>query len=729
MAATSDDEKLTVEGIPDEKVQAMRALFAPFDSDDEVTVEQLEAIFKAIGKEVPRPALEAMRAVVEAEKNLSAAERRFAKDHVQSEPAAVRVEGKSIRRALGYADAPLLDKPETVGGRKLSTLHEVFEYGAAQFGNVDGMGVRQVTEDGTLAGEYSYETWAEIHVQVNEFRAGLVALAGVGQGGRVGLAMRTRGEWWKAYMALCSMSATGVTLYDTFGAESLQYIANLTELSVIVAGAPQLPTLAAILADVPSVRHIVAVVDANERAAAAEHIAAIEALRQGDDAIRVHLFEAVLEAGRAAPIDATPPSADDLALICFTSGTTSWPKGVTHTHSAMVATLAANVLPDLVSGVDKTLALLPLAHIMEIFAHSFVILKGCTIAYYSGDPRKLSEDASFANPTVFIGVPRLLNRIYSSVMASIRSKVGMPRLIVELALRSKRAQLRRTGRLRSYWDWIAFEQVRAVLGGRIRFLATGSAPIDAEVLDFYRVCFGTAIVEGYGASEVWIASTTSSKDLDTPGTVGPPMPFVEMALRDVPAMDYLTTDQPSPRGEIIIRGPTVMRGYYKQDELTAEAIDADGWYGTGDVGSWQPNGTMKIIDRVKELFKLAQGEYVSPNKIENILVLAKLAAQVYVHGESLRSSLVAIVVPDPETLPSFDKPDDPQAIAAALLKEFGELATQYKLPGYERIRAVHVHFEPFSVDNGLMTPTFKLKRYNARKHFADVIEKLYVGLD
>ena len=184
----------------------------------------------------------------------------------------------------------------------------------------------------------------------------------------------------------------------------------------------------------------------------------------------------------------------------------------------------------------------------------------------------------------------------------------------------------------------------------MRLLTSGASPVSADVLLFLRICFGCCVLEGYGMTETsCLISITPLGDAQL-GHVGAPTPACEVKLADLPEMGYTNADSPSPRGEICVRGPILFRGYYKDEAATRETIDAEGWLHTGDVGAWLPGGRLKIIDRKKNIFKLAQGEYVAPEKIENVYARSPLVMQSFVYGDSLRAQLVAVVVPDPEAM-------------------------------------------------------------------------------
>jgi len=224
---------------------------------------------------------------------------------------------------------------------------------------------------------------------------------------------------------------------------------------------------------------------------------------------------------------------------------------------------------------------------------------------------------------------------------------GCKKWLLTKGLNSKTAALERNGTVTSgCYDKIIFSKVAKLLGGKVRLMSTGSAPIDKNVLDFLKICFSTPIIEGYGLTETATGGATTNMKDPVTGHVGGPSEAIKIRLKDLPDMEYLSTDKPYPRGEIVVTGPCVFKGYYKRPDKTAEAFDEEGWFRTGDVGMIYPNGSIKIIDRSKNIFKLSQGEYIAPEKLENIFVLSPYIAQSMVYGDSLKSCTVAIVVPE-----------------------------------------------------------------------------------
>jgi long-chain acyl-CoA synthetase len=285
-----------------------------------------------------------------------------------------------------------------------------------------------------------------------------------------------------------------------------------------------------------------------------------------------------------------------------------------------------------------------------------------------------------------------------------------------------------------------FSKVREKLGGEVRFIITGSAPIAPNLLEFLRIAFCCPVLEGYGQTETGCAGTrTQWGDTDT-GHVGIPQPSIEVKLVDVPEMNYFSTDDP-PRGEICFRGPTCTSGYYKNPEKTQELIDEHGWLHTGDVGCLFHNGNIKIIDRKKNIFKLSLGEYVAPERIENVFSQSKYVSQCFIHGESLKASVVGILVPDSEVLLNWAEENNhphkgnlellcqAEDVNKLILDDIIAVGKKQGLKGFEFPRKIFLSHQAFTVDNDLLTPTFKLKRVQAKLYFLEQINQLYEGAD
>jgi long-chain acyl-CoA synthetase len=255
------------------------------------------------------------------------------------------------------------------------------------------------------------------------------------------------------------------------------------------------------------------------------------------------------------------------------------------------------------------------------------LIVGMRTGYGCGNPMKLLDDCAVLKPHFFPSVPRLYNRIYAGVKAKFNELTGCKKYLIDSALASKSHYLHATQTYtHGCYDFLVFKKIKAMLGGRVKAMATGSAPIEQNVLDFLKISFCCPVLEGYGLTETCCTATISIAEDTVAGHVGGPTTAIKLRLRDAPELNYLHTDKPYPRGEIQLYGPTVTSGYYKLPEKTAEVFTEDGWFCTGDVGLVFPNGSVKIIDRVKNIFKLSQGEYIAPEKLENIYIMSPFIA-------------------------------------------------------------------------------------------------------
>jgi long-chain acyl-CoA synthetase len=334
-------------------------------------------------------------------------------------------------------------------------------------------------------------------------------------------------------------------------------------------------------------------------------------------------------------------------LLCCQTGN---PKGAILKHVNLVSAVGGvNSLmpPEFLSETDIALSYLPAAHIYERSVDLTSIDCGRALGFSQGDNTKLAEDVAELKPTLFPGVPRVWQRMYDRINAQVSGSNLIARQMFQRGLAAKTDAIAHGISDQTLWDRLVFSKVAARFGGRLKVLISGAAPISATVAEFIHIAFQAPMLEGYGLTETCATLTLGVLDCPNMGRdVGIPLPCNEVKLVDVPDMGYLTTDQPHPRGEIWVRGFNVFSGYFKLPEVTAECLTPDGWFQTGDVGQWQPNGSLKIIDRKKvrltaseqtappsraaahsvasrclscpcqNLFKLSQGEYIRPEHIE-----------------------------------------------------------------------------------------------------------------
>ncbi|XP_060713930.1 long-chain-fatty-acid--CoA ligase 5 [Tachysurus vachellii] len=547
----------------------------------------------------------------------------------------------------------------------------------------------------------------------------------------IGIFAQNRPEWIISELACYTYSMVAVPLYDTLGPEALVFIINRANISTVLCDKQEKveTLLANCEKSLTSVLKTIIVMDPFD-AAVTERASkcAVEILSLKD-------VEALGKDNLRKPI---PPKPEDLSIVCFTSGTTGDPKGAMLTHENVVSDSASFVksfesaFTPLSS--DVLISFLPLAHMFERVVQTVLYSVGGRVGFFQGDIKLLPDDMKALKPTVFPVVPRLLNRVYDKIQSG--AQTPFKKWILNFAVERKHAEVKR-GIIRnnSIWDKLIFHKVQETLGGSVRVMVTGAAPISPAVLRFLRASLGCQIFEAYGQTECTAGCTISLPGDWTTGHVGVPVPCNIVKLVDVEEMNYFASNN---EGEVCIKGKNVFCGYLNDPEKTAEALDQDGWLHTGDIGKWLPNGVLKIIDRKKNIFKLAQGEYIAPEKIENVYIRCGTVAQLFVHGDSLQSCLVAIVVPDAETLPglaeklgvkgSFKELCKNQQIKKAILSDLVKLGRDAGLKSFEQVKDLHLHSEQFTIENGLLTPTLKAKRGDLSKFFKNEIENLYAKL-
>lgn len=408
---------------------------------------------------------------------------------------------------------------------------------------------------------------------------------------------------------------------------------------------------------------------------------------------------------------------------------------------------------------DVHLSYLPLAHSFERLVMTFVLMNGACAGFFQGDVKKLASDIAKLRPTIFPSVPRLYNRFYDKITSKFENYGGLKQSIFNNGFAAKKYWLKKNYLKHGWWDTIIFNKVQKELGfDRCKVMLTGSAPIAPHVMEFLRCVFSCPVLEGYGQTECSAAATVSTfEDQSTLGHVGVPLACNEVRLESVEDMGYLVTDKYHQRetdengkvvregipchgrGEVCFRGHNVFLGYYKNDEKTKETLDDDGWIHSGDVGLWDERGNLRIFDRIKNIFKLAQGEYIAAEKVENVYNQSPFIAQIFVYGNSFQSSLVAIVVPDQEFVEglfqkreeakqfkgkSFEELCGDKQFKELVLRDMKRVGDEAKLRGFERVIAIHLEPNPWTPED-LLTPSFKLKRAPAQKKYQAAIDEMY----
>ena len=554
----------------------------------------------------------------------------------------------------------------------------------------------------------------------------------------VGVMTKNRIEFTILEQAANCFSLTLVPVYDTLGPETLNFICAQTKMTTIACANEFLPN---IVKSVQSSNHdLKNVILFNAPSQAESDLAATVGLK-------VLSLSDVEKSGEANAKELIPPQPSDINTFCYTSGTTGMPKGAMVAHSQFAAMVAGVLsLPHLnLCREDVHLSYLPVAHILERIVDQCFFYLGAKIGYYAGDTLKIVDDCQALKPTVFVSVPRLYNRIFDKVIAGAEAAGGLKKKLFYAALNAKLERVKKDGTVtHSFWDKLVFAKPKAILGGNVRVMLTGAAPIASHVHDALKCIFCVPIAEGFGMTESCGATCVSRVDDPLTGHVGGPAPCAEIKLISVPEMSYSVHDKDEatgeihPRGEICIKGPSVFPGYFMDAQKTAEAFDSAGWLKTGDIGVIRPNGSLKIIDRRKNIFKLAQGEYVAAEKIELVYQQAASIGQVFIYGRSTEIFVIAIVVPDPDfakvwwnehrhgqEFPGMQVLCQDKDFIEKIKADMKQRETEDKLNGFEKARKFHLSPEAFTVENNLLTPTFKLKRKDAREKYQSDIDRMY----
>lgn len=635
-------------------------------------------------------------------------------------------EGDKLGVSATYRNIAAADElPTTINGA--STMYEVFEASATKFADRPCLGWRPVNDDGT-PGDFKFHTYQETHTMARNLASAL-ASSGVAKGGKVGILSANNVQWMLGIRASDMLAASVVPIYDTLGESAVEYIINHSGLTVALIEAAKLAGFAAVAPKVAGqVRTIVTTSEPQDDAAKA----AVKKI--ADAGIEVRGFEEYLAAGAASPVDPTPPKSDDIACIMYTSGTTGVPKGVMITQQALVAGVSGAFVMVTQSGFeisddDSVLSYLTLAHIFGRIIEELALAAGAHIGYWRGNVKLLMEDVAAFKPTLFIAVPRILERVCDAVEAKVAKGPGAARMAFHAAFNYKLFLLNQ-GVPHSFAglgvDQVIFKKVKEALGGKVRYIVSGGAPLASHVEDFCNVCMAP-VLQGYGLTETCAASFIMLPDPKMGHTVGPPCAATEFRFESVPELKYDATEDP-PKGEICIRGPMVFAGYYKDPEKTAAEFDGDGFFHTGDIGTLTPQGCLKIIDRKKNIFKLAQGEYIAVEYVESMLSRNENVEQIWVYGNSFESAIVAVVVPKAKWLSEHPLDNGDAEAKKAMLEELTRTGKEAKLKGFEMVKAVYLEPEQFAVENELMTPSMKLKRPQLQQRYQKEIDAMYAAL-
>ncbi|XP_047341345.1 long chain acyl-CoA synthetase 9, chloroplastic-like [Impatiens glandulifera] len=652
---------------------------------------------------------------------------------------------------LGYAirNSRFISPVETEW-EGVSTLAELFEYTCNKHQTKRLLGTRKLiskemekSEDGRSfeklhLGEYEWLSYGEVFEAVTHFASGLSAI-GHKKEEHAAIFADTREEWFIALQGCFRRNITVVTIYSSLGEEALCHSLNETEVTTVICGRNELKKLIGISGQLETVKRIICMDD--------------------DDYDitnwNIMSFSEVKRIGKENPVEPDMPLSGNTAVIMYTSGSTGLPKGVMMTHGNVLSTISAvmRIVPD-IGLKDIYLAYLPMAHILELAAENMMSAVGTSIGY--GTPLTLTDtsskikkgtkgDASMLRPTLMSSVPAILDRVRYGVRKKVDAAGGLSKTLFDLAYARRLSAINGSwfgawGIERLVWNFLVFRKVKAVLGGRNRFILSGGAPLSADTQRFINICFGAPIGQGYGLTETCAGGTFSEYDDTSVGRVGAPLPCSFLKLIDWREGGYLTSDSPMPRGEIVVGGPNVTIGYYKNEEKTKEVYKVDKagmrWFYTGDIGQFHPDGCLEIVDRKKDIVKLQHGEYVSLGKAESVLMTSTFVENIMVHADPYHSYCVAVVVVSEPALEDLCSKKGIEFRDLAELCEKEEIVKEVHgsllkvgrgggLEKFEIPAKIILVYEQWTPESGLVTAALKLKREVIKKQFSAQLAQLY----
>nr|VDD25194.1 unnamed protein product [Brassica rapa] len=614
----------------------------------------------------------------------------------------------------------------------ITTAWDIFSKSVKKFPDNKMLGWRRIVDE--KVGPYMWKTYKEAYEEVLQIGSALRAL-GAEPGCRVGIYGVNCPQWIIAMEACAAHTLICVPLYDTLGSGAVDYIVDHAEIDFVFVQETKIKGL--LEPDCKCARRLKAIVSFTN--VSEEHN-----LKASEVGVKTYSWFDFLQMVRLSygypyffvQIKTDNKSNQNLEMFCLTLSINN-KNNIYSLDFDSLFVLIRNEKSKQMTDEDVYLSFLPLAHILDRMNEEYFFRKGASIGYYHGDLNVLRDDIQELKPTYLAGVPRVFERIHEGIQKALQELNPRRRFIFNALYKHKLAWLNRGyshSKASPMADFIAFRKIRDKLGGRIRLLVSGGAPLSTEIEEFLRVTCCCFVVQGYGLTETLGGTAMGFPDeMCMLGTVGIPAVYNEIRLEEVAEMGYDPLGE-NPAGEICIRGKCLFSGYYKNPELTQEVMK-DGWFHTGDIGEIQSNGVLKIIDRKKNLIKLSQGEYVALENLENIYGQNSLVQDIWVYGDSFKSMLVAVIVPNQETVKrwakelGFTKPFEELCSLSEfqehIISELKSTAEKNKLRKFEYIKAVTVETKPFDVARDLVTATLKNRRNNLLKYYQVQVDEMY----
>ena len=557
----------------------------------------------------------------------------------------------------------------------------------------------------------------------------------------VGIFAKNCTEWVVADMGCQMDSVTTATLYATLGQEAFKYICDQTKIKTILVS----PDLVKLLCENKQKFKLEYLTNAIlfDLTTNCDSKKELENLRKAGFTAYSFTEDFLKENKNIKNTDLLLSQPETIMTICYTSGTTGDPKGVMLSQKNMISVLET-VIRDSSVPLDENgthISFLPLAHIFERMVISGFMGVAAKVGFISGSVRTtLMEDMSILGPTLLFTVPRVLQTVRKKIFDGFDALGGWKRRLAYTAYYTKLENYKKYGIITHLiYDKLVFAKIRAMFGNKLKTVLCASAPMPKELADDFKVFLSIPIIEGLGMTELsGSAFCTNYHDLNN-FTAGGVTSGVKMIIKSVPDLGYTIDDMIDgincPAGEICLKGPLIFNGYYKNDLENSKAFDEDGYFHTGDVGRIFPyygNG-LKIVDRVKEIFKLSQGEYIIPAKLESVYVKSNFIQQIMIYGNSTMNYILAIICPDKQhcareldiTEEELIKDEENPKLKKIILNDLDRLAIDANFNGLEKVKFILLTFEGFTIQNECMTPTMKIVRKKVEIRYKNRIEKLF----
>uniref|UniRef100_A0A2P2I9Z4 long-chain-fatty-acid--CoA ligase n=1 Tax=Hirondellea gigas TaxID=1518452 RepID=A0A2P2I9Z4_9CRUS len=651
--------------------------------------------------------------------------------------------------SIGYEKGKELVKKLT--DASILTIPGILKYSVEINGDIPCMGTRTIILrkyemvngkrfEKMELGDYAWSTYNDVYRDVLLVSQGVTSL-GLKAKDKIAVFAETRADWYTLCVGCLSASLTVVTLYTNLHDDGVIHGIRETEVDTIVTSHDLLPRTLKMLPKCEKVRNVVVFGD---------QLNGIGDVQSAPESVKVLSYGELKKLGESQDTkDIKSPEPDDVAIIMYTSGSTGTPKGVQLTHRNIFCAICSYVSQAHIAPGDCYLAYLPLAHVMELGTETALLAMGISIAYSS--PHTLTNhspkimkgtlgDAQVARPTILSAVPLILDRIIKGVTTNVERQGKLKAKLFSESLRYKQGVNGNGGIIARMLDAVIFNKVKDELGGRLRMMVVGGAPLSMRTHNMIRAMFGCSLQTGYGLTETSACATSMDVEDCRPEHVGAPNPGSVIKLESWEEGGYRVTDEPHPRGEIIVGGDCVALGYYKLPEENALAFfEKDGmrWFRTGDIGEFDEYGCLHIIDRKKDLIKLQHGEYVSLGHVESTLKTHALVDNLCVFADSSENNTVAVCVPsglyikkilltipNAESLSYEDGCAHPDVVKA-VLKELQVHGRKQKLNRTEIPAALFLSSKAWTPDNGLVTAALKIRRKQLALEYANEIAQMY----